>query len=61
VLHYQCSDVVRSGGLRILLKDFEVEPLPVHIVHAARGALPSKMRLFLDFATDRLREKLISL
>jgi DNA-binding transcriptional LysR family regulator len=61
VLHYQCSDVVRSGGLRIFLKDFEVEALPVHIVHAARGALPSKMRLFLDFATVRLRERLLSL
>jgi DNA-binding transcriptional LysR family regulator len=58
VLHYQCADAVRDGSLRIILTDFEVPPLPVHLVHAARGALPSKMRVFLDFATDRLRHSL---
>lgn len=61
VLHYQCADAVRDGALRILLKDFETEPLPVHLMHAGRGALPSKMRVFLDFAAGRLRERLTSL
>lgn len=61
VLRYQCADAVRNGTLRIILEDFEVEPLPVHLVHAGRGALPSKMRVFLDFAADRLRDRLNSL
>jgi DNA-binding transcriptional LysR family regulator len=61
LLHYQCADAVRDGSLRIVLADFEVEPLPVHLIHAGRGALPSKMRVFLDFATGRLRERLASL
>jgi DNA-binding transcriptional LysR family regulator len=61
VLHYQCADAVRDGSLRIILADFEVEPLPVHLIHAGRGVLPSKMRVFLDFATVRLRERLTSL
>jgi DNA-binding transcriptional LysR family regulator len=61
VLHYQCADAVRDGSLRILLAEFEVEPLPMHLMHAGRGALPSKMRVFLDFAADRLRERLASL
>ena len=61
VLHYQCADAVRDGSLRIILADFEVEPLPVHLIHAGRGALPSKMRVFLDFAAGRLRERLASL
>jgi DNA-binding transcriptional LysR family regulator len=61
VLHYQCADAVRDGSLRIILADAEVEPLPVHLVHAGRGALPSKMRVFLDFAAGRLRERLASL
>ncbi|MCI3180569.1 LysR family transcriptional regulator [Caulobacter sp. CCUG 60055] len=60
VLHYQCADAVRDGSLRIVLTDFEVEPLPVHLMHAGRGALPSKMRVFLDFAADRLRKRLTS-
>lgn len=61
VLHYQCADAVRYGSLRIILADFEVEPLPIHLMHTGRGALPSKMRVFLDFAADRLRERLASL
>ena len=61
VLHYQCADAVRDGLLRIILADFEIEPLPVHLMHAGHGALPSKMRVFLDFAAGRLRDRLMSL
>ena len=61
VLHYQCADAVRDGSLQIILSEFEIEPLPVHLVHAGRGALPAKMRVFLDYATGRLRERLATL
>jgi DNA-binding transcriptional LysR family regulator len=61
VLHYQCADAINDGSLRIILANFEVEPLPVHLLHAARGALPAKLRVFLDFAVGRLRERLSSL
>lgn len=61
VLHYQCADAVRDGSLQIILAAFEPEPAPVHLLHAARGALPSKMRVFLDFAAGRLRERLAAL
>ena len=61
VLHYQCADAINDGSLRIILANFEVEPLPVHLLHAARGALPLKLRVFLDFAAGRLREGLSSL
>ena len=61
VLHYQCADLIRKGALRIILEDFELPPLPVHLVHAERGALPSKMRVFLDFASARLREGMSAL
>jgi hypothetical protein len=49
------------GSLKIILKEFEIEPLPVHLIHAARGALPLKMRAFLDFTTGRMRKALSSL
>ena len=61
VLHYQCADAINDGSLRIILANFEVEPLPVHLLHAARGALPAKLRVFLDFAAGRLRKSLSSL
>jgi hypothetical protein len=61
VLHYQCADAVHDGSLRIILAEFELEALPVHLIHAGRGRLPSKTRVFLDFATVRLKERLTSL
>jgi DNA-binding transcriptional LysR family regulator len=61
LLHYQCAGPAREGLLRIILARYELDPLPVHLLHASRGALPSKMRVFLDFAADRLRASLKSL
>jgi len=61
VLNYQCADAVRTGALRVVLEDFEPEPLPVHLVHAGRGAMPTKMRVFLDFAKARLRARLAAI
>lgn len=61
VLHYQCADAIRDGSLRIILAEFEVGPLPVHLLHAGRGALPTKARFFLDVAAQHLRGRLSSL
>ncbi len=61
VLSYQCAAAVGDGSLRVLLEDHEPAPLPVHLMHAGGGALPSKMRVFLDFAKSRLRERLAAL
>jgi DNA-binding transcriptional LysR family regulator len=54
-LHYQVHDGLQAGKLSIVLAKYELEPFPVHLVHAARGQLPLKMRRFLDFAAPRLR------
>jgi DNA-binding transcriptional LysR family regulator len=58
VLHYQCADSIADGRLRLILERFELDPLPVHLLHAGGGALPSKVRVFLDYASSRLRERL---
>ncbi|MFO1236532.1 MAG: LysR family transcriptional regulator [Alphaproteobacteria bacterium] len=58
VLRYQAAEAIAGGALRIVLADFEVEPLPVNLVHAGRGLMPLKMRSFLDFAAPRLRAAL---
>lgn len=58
VLHYQCADAVREGALRLLLEDYESAPMPIHLIHAGDRALPSKTRVFLDFAASRLRQVL---
>ncbi|MFS2158951.1 LysR family transcriptional regulator [Pseudomonas sp. Pseusp122] len=58
LLHYQVADAVENGSLRIILRKFEPEPMPISLVHASRGFMPLKMRRFIDFALPRLREGL---
>jgi DNA-binding transcriptional LysR family regulator len=61
LLHYQVADALQQGALQIILAAYEPAPAPVHLVHAARGQMPLKMRRFLDFAAPRLREALAML
>ena len=61
LFHYQAAQAVAEGRLRIVLRDSEPPPAPIHLVHAARGAMPLKMRAFMDFAVPRLRQALTSL
>jgi DNA-binding transcriptional LysR family regulator len=58
LLHYQVSEAVEAGRLRLVLEDAEPEPVPVHLVHATHGQMPLKLRRFIDFAARRLRERL---
>ena len=55
VMAYQAKRAVDAGLLVPLLKDFEREASPVHLVHLSDGLMPLKLRTFLDFATPRLR------
>jgi DNA-binding transcriptional LysR family regulator len=55
VLSYQVAAAIAAGSLRLILRDFEPEPLPVHLVYAGQSLLPIKLRAFLDFAVPRLK------
>jgi DNA-binding transcriptional LysR family regulator len=55
VLSYQVRSAVAAGALRLILRPFEPEPLPVHLVYAGQSLLPLKLRAFLDFAAPRLK------
>ena len=58
VLSYQVADAVAAGTVRLVLRSFEPDPLPVHLVHPAGRILPLKLRAFLDFARPRLKASL---
>ena len=58
VLSYQVADAVAQGKLLLVLRDFEPEPLPVHLVYASQPLLPLKLRAFLDFSAPRLKARL---
>jgi DNA-binding transcriptional LysR family regulator len=60
VLSYQVAQPVAEGKLRVVLRDYEPEPIPVHLVHAGQALVPMKTRHFMDFATPRLRKSLAS-
>ena len=42
----------------LVLRSFELDPVPVSVVHVGHGRLPLKLRAFLDFATPRIRASL---
>ena len=58
VLSYQIAAALAAGALQRVLRPFEPEALPVHLVHAGQALLPLKVRAFLDFAAPRLKASL---
>jgi DNA-binding transcriptional LysR family regulator len=61
LLEHDVADAVSAGKLQFILQEFEVEPVPVHLVHMSRDMMPVKLRCFIDFAVPRLREALADL
>ena len=57
VLEHDVAAAVNAGKLQYILQEFEVEPIPVHLVHLPRN-MPVKLRRFIDFAVPKLREAL---
>jgi DNA-binding transcriptional LysR family regulator len=57
VLSYQVARSVAEGRLQIVLADYELEPLPISLVHIGQNPLPLKTRAFLDFAAPHIRER----
>jgi len=56
VLSYQVADQVAAGQLQIVLADFELPPLPIHVVYQGGRKAPARVRSFVDFAVQALRE-----
>ena len=60
-LAYQPAPALADGQLQLVLEAFEPEPLPVHLVYADARMMPLRLRVFVDFARDRLQQELLSL
>lgn len=52
---YHVAERVLDGSLRVVLRDAEPPPLPVHLITPAGRTATPKVRAFLDFAAPRLR------
>ena len=55
---YQAAHHIAASRLKIILKDCEVDPLPVSFIYPQDRLVPQKVRAFIDFAMPRLRERL---
>lgn len=55
LMSYQVGEELREGSLKRILRDFEMEPLPVNIVYFGGRKASAKVRSFIDLAVDRLR------
>ena len=52
VLAYQAAEAVAAGRLKVVLADFELPPLPIHIVYPTSRLLSAKVRTFIDLTTE---------
>jgi DNA-binding transcriptional LysR family regulator len=57
-MSYKMEGARRAGTLMTMLENFELEPLPVHIVYAERKPVPLKLRAFLNWVIPRLKARL---
>jgi DNA-binding transcriptional LysR family regulator len=58
VMSYKMEAARRAEKLVALLEEFELEPLPMHIIYAERKPVPLKLRAFLNWVTPRLKARL---
>lgn len=58
VLSYMIAADLRADRLRVVLEDYEPEPIPIHLVYRDSRRAPARVRAFLDFASQRLRADL---
>jgi DNA-binding transcriptional LysR family regulator len=57
VLSYQAADEIARRTLRRMLKEYEGEDSPIHVLYPGGRHPPPKLRAFLDFAVPRLRQQ----
>ena len=54
-MSYQVEPLLKNGQLKIILSEFELKPLPIHILHREGRYASAKIRNFVDLLVDRLR------
>jgi DNA-binding transcriptional LysR family regulator len=55
LMSYQIGEELKNGSLIRILRDYEIKPLPVNIIHLEGRQANAKIRSFIDLAIARLR------
>ena len=50
------SDAITRGKLQTVLDDYESLTLDIYVVYVTRHYLPAKIRVFIDFLKDRIKD-----
>jgi hypothetical protein len=50
--------MLATPELKIVLKDYELAPIPIRMVQAAQARPPLTLGSFIDFSAPRLRKSL---
>jgi DNA-binding transcriptional LysR family regulator len=55
LLSYQVAPYLAGGQLQAVLTEFEMPPLPIHVMHQEGRMVSAKTRAFVDYMVERLR------
>lgn len=58
LISYQVAPFIADGRLQTVLEAFEMPSQPVHVVHQEGRLVSAKVRAFVDFMAQRLRQDL---
>lgn len=61
VVSYQVARHLASGALQVVLREFELPALPVHVVYPEGRRSSAKVRSFVEFCVEALRRDLAML
>ncbi|HEX6242298.1 MAG TPA: LysR family transcriptional regulator [Polyangiales bacterium] len=61
VLAYQVADAVRAGRLRVVLAEYELPPLPIHVVYPTTRLLSANVRAFIDLVVETCHWQFVEL
>lgn len=56
VINYQVANDLASGALQTVMKDWQPEPLPIHIIHREGHRTSRKVRAFIDLLANNLSQ-----
>lgn len=59
LLCYQALPAIKAKKLKLVLRDYEPPPTPVSFVYRGGRTIPQKLRAFIDFATPRMKSRLV--
>lgn len=55
-LSYQVQEPVQNGDLKVILEEFETEPLPVSLVYPGGRLVSARLRALINWLKESLRE-----